>query len=70
MVTPATWAHASAAATCRPGAPITTTSSTSQSTLPLGSTTSANGPVRQVGNFVNVAGVAGSSAPVSSAWAR
>ncbi len=49
---------------------MTTTSSTSQSTLPLGRTTSAFGPVRQAGNLVKVAGVVGTSAPDSAAWAR
>ena len=49
----------SAAATFSARAPITTTSSTSQSTVAVGSRTSANGPVRQVGNLVNVGGSAG-----------
>ena len=68
--TPAMWAQPSASATRSARAPTTTTSSTSQSTLPLGSATSASGPARQAGNFVNVAGVPGTSTPDSAAWAR
>ena len=60
IVTPATWFHASAAATRSARSPITTTSSTSQSTIPSGRATEANGPTRHVGNLVNVAGLAGS----------
>ena len=49
--------------------PITATSSTSQSTNALGNATVASGPVRQVGNFVNVGGNSGASTPASAACA-
>src|SRR5262249_25920288 len=49
----------------RPDRPITTTSSTSQSTVVDESTTSARGPTRQLGNLVNTIGVSGMSIPAS-----
>ena len=69
-VSPATCDQASAAATRSARRPTTTTSSTSQSTVPLGSSTSAKGPVMQAGNLVNVAGTLGTSMPDSAAWDR
>ncbi len=44
---------------------MATTSSTSQSTLPLGSETVSLGPAMQVGNFVNTAGAGGRPIPDS-----
>ncbi len=51
-------------------APTTSTSSTSQSTEPGTRTTSSRGPARHDGNLVKVSGTVGTSAPVSSQWAR
>jgi hypothetical protein len=43
------------------------TSSTSQSTLPLGSRTTWSPPTIALGNFVNVIGIASSGYPASAA---
>ena len=68
MVSPATCFQASASATLRARAPMTTTSSTSQSVRPCGgSTMSPNGPVMQLGNFVNTLGRSGAAKPDSVA---
>jgi hypothetical protein len=69
-VRPATCAQAFSAATCSATRPITATSSTSQSTVELGSSIVADGPVRQVGNFVKTAGESGADRPDSAAWSR
>ena len=68
---PATYRHASAAATRRATGPMTTTSSTSQSVWPPGgSSISVYGPVIQDGYFVKTGGeVSGRAKPDSAAWA-
>ena len=70
IVSPATWLQASASATRSAWLPITTTSSTSQSTVVETIGTSSNGPESDAGNLVKVAGTAGTSIPDSSAWLR
>ncbi len=52
IVRPATASHARSRGMRKPPRPITATTSTSQSTLPSGSTTVGAGPTMQVGNFV------------------
>ena len=69
-VRPATCDQASAAGIRRPRRPMTTTSSTSQSTREPVSRTSAAGPQMQEGNFVNTSGSSGSSMFDSAAWER
>ena len=70
-VSPATWLQASAAATWYARAPMTATSSTSQSVCPPGgSSISPCGPVMQLGNLVNTLGWSGTSNPDSPTWSR
>ena len=58
-VRPATCRHASASSTRSARAPITATSSTSQSTLSPPIAMSSYGPASDAGNLVNVAGTSG-----------
>ena len=69
-VSPATCDHASASSTRSARAPITATSSTSQSTVSPTISMSSNGPASDAGNLVNVAGTSGTAMPDSSAWLR
>ena len=58
----------SASATRSARRPITTTSSTSQSTISPDSSIGSNGPPSEAGYLVNTAGTDGSSMPDSAAW--
>ena len=70
QVIPATAAHARSRPRWWPPRPITATTSTSQSTLPAGSRTVADGPVMQEGNLVKIRGVSGGTKPASAACGR
>src|SRR4051812_30556514 len=61
--TPAMCDQASCSEMCAPPLPTTATSSTSQSTIGVGSATSARAPARQVGDLVKIRGVSGAGEP-------
>ena len=59
--------QASASVMCAPPVPTTATNSTSQSTIGVGSATSARAPAKQVGYLVKISGVSGALKPPSAA---
>ena len=69
-VMPATWSHAWSRATRLADLPVTTATSTSQSTWSVGRSRSPYGEATELGNLVKTSGTSGSGRPLSSAWAR
>ena len=66
-VKPATWSQASVARTCRARRPITTASSTSQSTCSVEIGMSSYGPASDACSLVKISGCSGSAKPDSAA---